>query len=74
MHATQKPPLPQGDMGLPTLKVGLNELQPEDFEAAVLKLVQDPDAQKAARKSGGFAVEGAAGSVRVKRGRRAQVA
>jgi translation elongation factor EF-Ts len=54
-------------MGLPTLKVGLNELPEGAFEVAVTKLLRDPDAKKAARKAGHFAIEGHMGTIRVKR-------
>lgn len=64
---TTPPPIPQGDLGLPTLKVGVNELPEGTFEVAVTKLLRDPAERKAARKTGNFAIEGEAGQVRVVR-------
>lgn len=62
-----KPPIPQGDLGLPTLKVGLNELPEGAFEVAISKLIRDPAERKEARRAGHFLIEGASGQVRVKR-------
>ncbi len=66
-HMNAKPPIPQGDLGLPTLKVGVNELPEGTFEVALTKLVRDPSERKAARKAGNFAIDGGAGQVRVVR-------
>lgn len=54
-------------MGLPTLKVGHNELPAGAFDVAVVKLLRDPKERKAACKAGHFVIDGHMGSVRVKR-------